>query len=47
MVDFIIAVAVEMKRTEWNQDIFIVEWIRFGGKLDIGDKKEEEIKTHS
>lgn len=41
MVDFIIVVAVETKRIEWNQDIFIVELTGLGDRLDMSDKKKK------
>lgn len=46
MVDFIIAVSAEMKRSEWNQDIFVFELIELAGKLDMRDDKEGGIKNN-
>lgn len=46
MVDFIIAVSVEMKRSEWSQDIFVFELTRLRGRLNMSDDKEGGIKNH-
>lgn len=40
MMDFIMAMAVEMKRSEWNQDMFVVKLTGLGDGLDISDKQK-------
>lgn len=47
MVDFIIAVAAEMKKSEWSHDIFMVELTGLGSRLDISDEKEGGIKNNA
>ena len=46
MVDFIIAVSVEMKRSEWSQDIFVFGLTRLGGRLNMNDDQEGGVKNN-
>lgn len=40
MMDFIMAMAVEIKRSEWNQDMLVVKLTGLGNGLDISDKQK-------
>lgn len=39
-VNFIIAVAIQKMRSEWNQNNFVVELIGLRGRLDMSDEKK-------
>lgn len=45
-MDFIIAVAVKKKRSEWNQNVFVVELKGLEGRLDMSDEQEGGIKNN-